>query len=93
MGHRASQPPENETGSVASKMAPKRNQLEKESLCSSGSPCRASTKDFQMSHGLVTAFVAGFLVFMSAACNTVEGAGKDVSSAGDAVSNAADDAK
>jgi predicted small secreted protein len=28
-----------------------------------------------------------------AACNTVEGAGKDVSSAGDAVANAADDAK
>ena len=28
-----------------------------------------------------------------AACNTVEGAGKDVSSAGQAVSNTADDAK
>ena len=28
-----------------------------------------------------------------AACNTVEGAGKDVSSAGKAVANAADDAK
>jgi len=34
---------------------------------------------------------AGLLVM--AACNTVEGAGKDVSSAGKAVANAADDAK
>ncbi len=30
---------------------------------------------------------------LAAACNTVEGAGKDVSSAGKAVANAADDAK
>ena len=30
---------------------------------------------------------------LAAACNTVEGAGKDVSSAGRAVSNAADGAK
>jgi predicted small secreted protein len=31
--------------------------------------------------------------FATAACNTVEGAGKDVSSAGHAVTNTADDAK
>jgi predicted small secreted protein len=37
------------------------------------------------------AIVAGSL--MAAACNTVEGAGKDVSSAGKAVSSAASDAK
>jgi predicted small secreted protein len=39
----------------------------------------------------------GFVVLAGAlavsACNTVEGAGRDVSSAGRAVSNAADDAK
>jgi len=35
--------------------------------------------------------VAGAL--LASACNTVEGAGKDVSSAGDAVSDAADDDK
>ncbi|WP_375287700.1 entericidin A/B family lipoprotein [Sphingomonas sp.] len=35
--------------------------------------------------------VAGALLV--SACNTVEGAGRDVSSAGDAVSDAADDAK
>lgn len=35
--------------------------------------------------------VAGALLV--SACNTVEGAGRDVSSAGDAVSNAADDSK
>ena len=39
----------------------------------------------------------GFVVLAGAlavsACNTVEGAGKDVSSAGRAVSNAADDTK
>lgn len=35
--------------------------------------------------------VAGALVL--SACNTVEGAGRDVSSAGDAVSNAADNNK
>ena len=37
------------------------------------------------------ALVAGGL--MVSACNTVEGAGKDVSSAGQAVSNAADKSK
>jgi len=37
------------------------------------------------------ALVAGSM--MVAACNTVEGAGKDVSSAGQAVSGAADDHK
>jgi entericidin A len=35
--------------------------------------------------------VAGAL--LTAACNTVEGAGRDVSSAGQAVSNTANDAK
>ena len=40
---------------------------------------------------LALALVAGSM--MVAACNTVEGAGKDVSSAGDAVSNAADKSK
>ena len=35
--------------------------------------------------------IAGAL--LTAACNTVAGAGKDVSSAGDAVSNTANDAK
>jgi predicted small secreted protein len=35
--------------------------------------------------------IAGALLV--SACNTVEGAGRDVSSAGDAVSDAADDAK
>ncbi len=38
----------------------------------------------------VTMLALGFLV---AACNTVEGAGKDVSSAGKAVANAADNSK
>lgn len=37
------------------------------------------------------ALIAGTLLL--AACNTVEGAGKDVSSAGKAVSNAAADSK
>lgn len=37
------------------------------------------------------ALVAGALLV--SACNTVEGAGKDVSSAGQAVANAADDSK
>lgn len=36
-------------------------------------------------------FVVGALLV--SACNTVEGAGKDVSSAGSTVANAADDAK
>lgn len=36
-------------------------------------------------------FVAGALLV--SACNTVEGAGKDVSSAGDTVAKTADDAK
>ncbi len=36
--------------------------------------------------------VAGVLL-LAAACNTVEGAGRDVSSAGDAVANAADRSK
>ena len=40
---------------------------------------------------LTIALVAG--TFTVAACNTVKGAGKDVSSAGKAVSNAADSAK
>lgn len=31
--------------------------------------------------------------FLTAACNTVEGVGRDVSSAGETVANAADDAK
>lgn len=31
--------------------------------------------------------------FLVAACNTVEGVGKDVASAGDTVANTADDAK
>ena len=39
---------------------------------------------------LLMAIAASFAV---AACNTVEGAGKDVSAAGKAVSNTADDAK
>jgi predicted small secreted protein len=39
---------------------------------------------------LFAVFAASMVV---AACNTVEGAGKDVSSAGDAVSNTAEDAK
>jgi predicted small secreted protein len=41
----------------------------------------------------ITALVAGLMMFAATACNTVEGAGKDVSSAGDAVSNAAADSK
>ncbi len=40
---------------------------------------------------LALALVAGGL--MTAACNTVAGAGKDVSSAGDAVTGAADKSK
>ena len=39
----------------------------------------------------VLALVAGAL--LASACNTVEGAGKDVSAAGHAVSNTAEDAK
>ncbi len=41
---------------------------------------------------LVGMFVVAGALLVSA-CNTVEGAGKDVSSAGDAVANAADDSK
>lgn len=41
---------------------------------------------------IVAAAVVAFGLF-TAACNTVEGAGKDVSSAGDAVSDAASSAK
>ncbi|WP_157219289.1 entericidin A/B family lipoprotein [Flavisphingomonas formosensis] len=41
---------------------------------------------------VMVALAAGSLMAV-AACNTVEGAGKDVSSAGKAVSNAASDAK
>jgi len=37
--------------------------------------------------------IAVSLMVLTAACNTVEGAGKDVSSAGDAVSDTAQDAK
>jgi predicted small secreted protein len=37
------------------------------------------------------ALIAGALAL--SACNTVKGAGRDVSSAGDAVANAAEDAK
>lgn len=37
--------------------------------------------------------LVSFSLLAVAACNTVEGAGKDVSSAGKAVANAADDAK
>jgi predicted small secreted protein len=40
---------------------------------------------------VVLALMAASMVV--AACNTVEGAGKDVSAAGHAVSNTADDAK
>jgi predicted small secreted protein len=40
---------------------------------------------------VVLAMMAASMVV--AACNTVEGAGKDVSAAGHAVSNTADDAK
>lgn len=36
---------------------------------------------------------AGAAALMAAACNTVEGAGEDVSAAGNAVSEAADKAK
>ena len=39
---------------------------------------------------ILAAMAAGMIV---AACNTVEGAGKDVSAAGHAVSNTAEDAK
>jgi predicted small secreted protein len=39
---------------------------------------------------ILAAFAASMFV---AACNTVEGAGKDVSAAGHAVSNTAEDAK
>jgi predicted small secreted protein len=41
---------------------------------------------------IAVAFVSLTLLAVSA-CNTVEGAGRDVSSAGKAVANAADDAK
>ena len=37
--------------------------------------------------------VLGFLSFSLAACNTVEGAGKDVKAGGQAVENAAKDSK
>jgi predicted small secreted protein len=37
--------------------------------------------------------VLGFLSFSLAACNTIEGAGKDVKATGAAVENAADNAK
>ncbi|HEX7820834.1 MAG TPA: entericidin A/B family lipoprotein [Sphingobium sp.] len=41
---------------------------------------------------VITAALLSALVLLSA-CNTVEGAGRDVSSAGDAVAGAAKDAK
>ena len=37
--------------------------------------------------------ILGLFVFSLSACNTVEGAGKDVKATGDAVENAAKDAK
>lgn len=46
-----------------------------------------------MTKRFITALVAGFMIFTVTACNTIEGARKDVSSAGDAVANAADDSK
>ncbi|WP_084397823.1 entericidin A/B family lipoprotein [Henriciella aquimarina] len=42
---------------------------------------------------LALVFIALFAVPALAACNTISGMGKDVSSAGDAVSSAADEAK
>lgn len=45
-----------------------------------------------MKRRLLTAFIIGSSLAL-AACNTVEGAGRDVSSAGQAVSGAAQDAK
>lgn len=41
----------------------------------------------------ITTLIAVSLMVLTAACNTVSGAGKDVSSAGDAVSDTAQDAK
>ncbi|HEX7856576.1 MAG TPA: entericidin A/B family lipoprotein [Sphingobium sp.] len=45
-----------------------------------------------MKKQIVAATLFSALILLSA-CNTVEGAGKDVSSAGDTVSNAARDSK
>lgn len=45
-----------------------------------------------MIRSITTAVVVAFGL-LAAACNTVEGAGKDVSSAGNAVSGAANDSK
>lgn len=42
-------------------------------------------------HLITIGIIAGAL--LASACNTVQGAGKDVSSAGNAVANAADSAK
>jgi predicted small secreted protein len=39
------------------------------------------------------AIAAAALAFMAAACNTVEGAGKDVKAAGNAIEDTAQDAK
>jgi len=41
---------------------------------------------------IAVAFIS-FSLLATAACNTVEGAGRDLSSAGSAVADAADDAK
>lgn len=52
--------------------------------------CSSRSKKMIRKFATVALMAAGLFV---AACNTVEGAGKDVSSAGDAVSGAAKDAK
>ncbi|MEZ5938535.1 MAG: entericidin A/B family lipoprotein [Hyphomonadaceae bacterium] len=41
----------------------------------------------------IAALLATALAFMAAACNTVEGVGKDVSAAGGAIEDTAQDAK
>jgi predicted small secreted protein len=56
----------------------------------------ASTGDNPMSRILTAVFTAALLLGSAAllsACNTVAGAGQDVSSAGHAVTNSADQAK
>jgi len=56
----------------------------------------ASTGDFPMTRMLTAVFTAALLLgsaTLLSACNTVAGAGQDVSSAGHAVTNGADAAK
>ena len=55
-------------------------------------PARSARSEVEMVERICTALLIAATVLL-AACNTVEGAGKDVASAGNAVANTAQEAK